>query len=219
MKMENNNKNIKSIKWLIFLTFTIIILIITKKVLDQDIMKIDLIGYNFISKYLIHPKLTSIIKMITNIGSAFSLITITIVLLIVIKDKLVSYSILGNLIIITFFNQMLKLTLQRPRPTDFRLINETGYSFPSGHSMVNTAFYGYLIYIIYKRIKNKYLKWSLIILLSILIITIGISRIYLGVHYTSDVVAGFLISICYLIIYTGLINKLIDRSSKWKIRN
>lgn len=214
MKMENNNKNIKSIKWLIFLTFTIIILIITKKVLDQDIMKIDLIGYNFISKYLINPKLTSIIKMITNIGSAFSLITITIVLLIVIKDKLVSYSILGNLIIITFFNQMLKLTLQRPRPTDFRLINETGYSFPSGHSMVNTAFYGYLIYIIYKRIKNKYLKWSLIILLSILIITIGISRIYLGVHYTSDVVAGFLISICYLIIYTGLINKLIDRSSK-----
>ena len=63
------------------------------------------------------------------------------------------------------------------------------------------------MYLIYKYIKNKYLKYSLIILLGILICLIGISRIYLGVHYTSDVVAGFLISIPYLIVYISIAKK------------
>ena len=56
-------------------------------------------------------------------------------------------------------------------------------------------------------VKNKYLKWISIILLSILICSIGISRIYLGVHYTSDVLGGFFISISYLIIYISAVNK------------
>lgn len=73
--------------------------------------------------------------------------------------------------------------------------------------MVSMAFYGYLIYLIYKYVKNKYLKWISIILLSILICSIGISRIYLGVHYTSDVLGGFFISISYLIIYISAVNK------------
>lgn len=95
----------------------------------------------------------------------------------------------------------------RSRPTEFRIVEETGYSFPSGHSMVSMAFYGYLIYLIYKYVENKYVKWSSIVLLSILICSIGISRIYLGVHYTSDVLGGFLISISYLIIYISATNK------------
>ena len=75
--------------------------------------------------------------------------------------------------------------------------------------MASMAFYGFLIYLIYKNIKNKYLKWSLIIFLGTLIVAIGASRIYLGVHYTSDVLAGFLISIAYLILYTSIVSKLI----------
>ena len=77
--------------------------------------------------------------------------------------------------------------------------------------MVSMAFYGFIIYLIYKYIKNQYIKWFSITILSILIITIGISRIYLGVHYTSDVLAGFLISIAYLILYTNIINKYVIR--------
>ena len=109
--------------------------------------------------------------------------------------------------IITILNQLLKRILQRPRPTEYRIIEETGYSFPSGHSMISMAFYGYLIYLIYKYVKNKYVKWTSIVLLSILICSIGISRIYLGVHYTSDVLGGFLISISYLVIYISDVNK------------
>ena len=75
--------------------------------------------------------------------------------------------------------------------------------------MVGMAFYGYLIYLIYKYVNNKSLKYTLITILSALIIIIGISRIYLGVHYTSDVLAGFLISISYLIVYISLVNKFV----------
>ena len=71
--------------------------------------------------------------------------------------------------------------------------------------MASMAFYGFIIYLIYKNIKNKYIKWISIILLSILILAIGFSRIYLGVHYTSDVLGGFLLTIAYLMVYTSVI--------------
>ena len=60
---------------------------------------------------------------------------------------------------------------------------------------------------IYKYVKNKYVKWILIVLLSILICSIGVSRIYLGVHYTSDVLGGFLVSISYLVLFISTVNK------------
>lgn len=78
--------------------------------------------------------------------------------------------------------------------------------------MISMAFYGYLIYLIYKYIKNKYFKYTLITTLSVLVIVIGTSRIYLGVHYTSDVIAGFLISISYLVVYTSLTKRFIQNT-------
>ena len=109
---------------------------------------------------------------------------------------------------------MLKNIVQRPRPLEYRIIDETGYSFPSGHSMVSAAYYGFIIYLIYKMVENKKIKWTLITILSLLVISIGISRIYLGVHYTSDVIAGFLISISFLVIYTSIVSKILFSKNK-----
>ena len=169
----------------------------------------DIIGYKLISTFLISDFVTPIAKFITNFGGAIFLSIATVMLFLLIKNKKIGLSIISNIVIITVLNQLLKRILQRPRPTEFRIVEEKGYSFPSGHSMVSMAFYGYLIYLIYRYIKNKYVKWTLITILSILICLIGISRIYLGVHYTSDVLGGFLLSISYLVIYISSIKKLL----------
>lgn len=199
----------KDLKWIILFICLIGFLALAEDVFHKEIMNGDIIGYEIISKFLISDFVTPIAKFITNFGGAIFLIVLTIVLFIVIKNKKIGVSIFSNLVIVTILNQLLKGILQRPRPTEYRIIEETGYSFPSGHSMISMAFYGYLIYLIYKYVKNKYIKCISIAVLSLLICTIGISRIYLGVHYTSDVLGGFLISISYLVIFISAVNKFI----------
>ena len=197
----------KNLKWIILFICLTIFLGLAEDVFNKELMNGDIMGYKFVSTYLMSDFATPITKFITNFGGAIFIIILTVILFVIIKNKKIGISIISNLVIITAINQILKRIVQRPRPTEYRIIEETGYSFPSGHSMVSMAFYGYLIYLIYKYVKNKYLKYISIILLSILICSIGISRIYLGVHYTSDVFAGFMISISYLIIYISAVNK------------
>lgn len=180
----------------------------------KEVMKRDIIGYRLISKYLISDVTLPIAKLITNFGGVIGLIILAIVvstILIIKKKTLMGILIWVNLACSGLLNQILKRIVQRPRPTEYRLIEENGYSFPSGHSMVSAAFYGFFIYLIFKNVKNKYIKWSSISFLSLLIILIGISRIYLGVHYTSDVMAGFVISISYLVIFTSIVNDYLDK--------
>ena len=197
----------KNFKWLVLFIALIGFLALAEDVFNKEIMNGDIIGYKIISTFLISDFATPIAKFITNFGGAIFLITLTVILVLLIKNKKIGLSIFSNLIIITVLNQLLKRILQRPRPTEFRIIEETGYSFPSGHSMVSMAFYGYLIYLIYKYVENRYVKWISIVLLSVLICSIGVSRIYLGVHYTSDVLGGFLVSISYLILFISTVNK------------
>lgn len=198
----------KNMKWIALFICVVLVIGIIGDVLKREIYELDVVGYSLVSKYLISDNMTPIAKGITQLGGVIGIIVIAIILSIAIKDKKTSILIWVNLVISTLLNQILKYIIQRPRPTEFRLIDESGYSFPSGHSMVSAAFYGFFIYLIYKNVKNKYLKWGLVSFLGFLIISIGVSRIYLGVHYTSDVLAGFLISISYLIIFITMINKI-----------
>ena len=206
--MKEKILNAKNFKWIILFICLLMFIAILEDVFEKEIMKLDILGYGLIST-IISENITPIAIVITNFGGAITLIGLTIIFLLVMKNKKMSFSILLNLAIATFLNIFLKNIIQRPRPDDFRLINETGYSFPSGHSMISMAYYGYLIYLIFKFVKNKKLKTFLITFLCILILTIGLSRIYLGVHYTSDVIAGFVLSVSYLIIYTSIIKKYI----------
>ena len=193
-------------KWFVLLICFIAFLAIAEDVLEKEIIKMDIYVYYITSKYMISDTITPIFKFITSLGGAFALISITILAFVILKNKRIGIAIGANLTIITILNQILKNVVQRQRPNEYRIIEETGYSFPSGHSMVSVAFYGFIIYLIYKYVENKKIKWTLITMLSCIIPLIGFSRIYLGVHYTSDVLAGACISISYLILFIHIIS-------------
>lgn len=201
----------KYIKWVIMVIFLILFSIFAYKIVMDKSIYIDKIVYDFICDNFMSERMTNIVKILTSLGSALVVIILTIVLFIAIKNKRIAVSIVINLIVITILNNLLKIIFLRPRPNVNNLILESGYSFPSGHSSTGMAFYGYLIYLIYKYVNNKKIKISLIIFLSLVIVAIGLSRIYLGVHYASDVLGGFLLAIVYLIIFITITNKCIEK--------
>lgn len=205
---------LKNKLWIISFFCLAVFLALAEEVFDREIMRGDVIGYELISRYLISDFFTPIAKVITNFGGAYIVIFITFVLVLFLKERREKALVVINLISVTAINQLLKQIVQRPRPTEYRIVDASGYSFPSGHSMVSMAFYGYIIYLIYKNVKQPVLKWTSIILLGVLIFMIGISRIYLGVHYTSDVLAGFMLSLSYLIIFIKITGSFMRKNGK-----
>jgi undecaprenyl-diphosphatase len=106
------------------------------------------------------------------------------------------------------FNFSFKFVIQRPRPEiSYALLNQEGFSFPSGHSLLAFVFYGFLSYLLFKEVKKKWIKF-LVFLLGILIIGgIGFSRFYLGVHWFSDILGGWFLGFIVLAFVLTLMEK------------
>lgn len=96
-------------------------------------------------------------------------------------------------------NTIIKNIIKRSRPDVLRLIKQGGYSFPSGHSMIAFTLYLYLLILVFRNIRNKKLRIILSIFLLIIIFSICISRIYVGVHYGSDVLGGAMLGLAELL--------------------
>ncbi|MEJ7822473.1 MAG: phosphatase PAP2 family protein [Chitinophagaceae bacterium] len=111
---------------------------------------------------------------------------------------------------------LLKLIFQRDRPLTPLLEAAQGYSFPSGHALMSITFYGLMIFLVWLNVKNNWVKWILTILLALLIIFIGVSRVYLRVHYSSDVLAGFCVGLMWLLLSLWLLRK-IETYSRQKV--
>jgi undecaprenyl-diphosphatase len=201
-KKRKNNRNIK----IIIATFSILIfLLILKDVCTYEITYYDDVAYNVFVESMRNDTVTFIMKLITSFGSLIVLLSILFVMLLHYKDKKDTVLASVNVLVVFLINSLLKFLVGRPRPSGYNLIDESNYSFPSGHSMISTAFYGFLIYLVYKNVKDKRKKYILISLLFLLIILICISRIYLGVHYLSDTLGGFFFSMAYLMLFVSLI--------------
>lgn len=173
---------------------------------------IDTSVYSLITR-IMSTNTTAVMIFISYLGSATTLITLSIAFIMLLKNKKNASYIVLNLTLVFLLNRILKAIVARPRPSILRLVVEDGYSFPSGHAMVSMGFYGFLIYLIWMNIKNKKVKYPLVIFLSLLILFIGISRIYLGVHYFTDVIGGFIIAVLYLVIFIKFLYK---RNNKMK---
>ena len=195
------NKKIGIAILLLVLFVIITILVITGNTSGFDKTIYDFI-YSFHNNYL-----DSFFKAFTHIGDTVPVIIIVFIIILLLKNKNDIKTFAGCLLITLGSNQLIKHIIMRHRPPEeIRLIKQGGYSFPSGHSMMSLCLYGFLIYLVVTRIKNTKLKVFLTILLSLLILMIGISRIYVGVHYPSDVVAGFLLSLSILLITIPFMN-------------
>ena len=187
-------------KKIILITSAVLFTIITYFIFSNQINHLDTLVHSYILG-IRNKNLTSILLTITNISSAYALIVLSILLLIIIKEKKIPLLITLNLICSYTLNAFAKVIFTRPRPVGINLIEEAGFSYPSGHSMVSMAYYGFIAYLIYKKQTNKLIKTIIIISLLLTILLVGFSRIYLGVHYLSDVIGGFLLSIIYLMIF------------------
>ena len=149
--------------------------------------------------------LTNILKYITYLGESKLVVVAFIILLLFYKDKLFSIS-FGLLTIGSFgINFFIKHIVKRARPVGIALIEEDGYSFLSTHSIAAVVVYGFLIYNIWKSKMDKIYKILLTILLILIMLIIPISRIYLGVHFASDTLAGMLFGLAFLIAFIKIV--------------
>ena len=203
-------------RWIIFLLCIVPFAFLAWNAAHHGITRADALGQN-LRLAVISDGLTPFVKAVTTLGSAKGLITEAVILLIVLcarKHPKLGVSVSLNLLVAWLLNERLKLIFQRPRPADPWLVHETGFSFPSGHSMVSMAFYGFLIYLVWRCVRNKKTRNILTAVLGALILLIGLSRIYLGVHYVTDVLGGFLIGLCYLTVYTAAADRALFRQKE-----
>ena len=191
-------------KRIIFIISIILFIIIAISISLYDNIPLDSNIYNTI-KNIINPTNTHIFKIITFTASTLGIIIICLLSFIINKKSGILLTF--NTIIITVINLISKLIFRRDRPIINQLVFEDTYSFPSGHTITATVVYGFIIYLIYKSNLSKKEKSIYISILILLILLIGLSRIYLGVHYFTDVIGAIALGISYLIIAIYIIEK------------
>lgn len=146
--------------------------------------------------------LTIVLKAFTYMGNWQSVTLICCILLAISRLRFsFGFPAAITAVICTLVQDSLKLMFQRVRPdVSLHLIQQGGYSFPSGHSFTNFVFFGMIIFLCRRKLKNRATSNWITALLGCLIFLIGFSRIYLGVHYPTDVSGGWALGLCLLMI-------------------
>jgi len=190
---------------------------------DQKILQFDTTIISFVQGFESSSN-TVMMKFFTAIGSGWILCIIAVVIMLFLyqvlqhRHELVLFAwvVLGS----ALMNLSLKMIFHRARPILHRIIDANGFSFPSGHSMAAFAMYGVLSFLLWRHIPSRLGRTLLLIGSAFIILMIGISRIYLGVHYPSDVLGGFLASGCWLAasiwFYQGFQEKRYEKKSTKK---
>lgn len=171
----------------------------------DDIMRMDAAAHSLVVMHIRAAWLTPIMQSISDLAHPVVLVVMLLVIEVFAPGRRPGLCAAVNLVLATLLNLLLKTLIQRPRPEGYRLVAESGFSFPSGHSMVAMAFYGLLIWMVWRYEKDALVRRLGVIGFGLVIVLVGLSRIYLGVHYASDVLAGFCASIAWLGVYTKLL--------------
>lgn len=180
----------------------IVFVALLEDVLEGDLSRIDSAAYAVIVERLRADWLTPVMEAISALATPVSLVVLLLVIVAFAPGKRPGACAAVNLVLVFLLNQALKFAIQRPRPDGFQLAVEQGFSFPSGHSMVAMAFFGLLVWMVWRYESDRATRIGCALAFSAVIVLVGVSRIYLGVHYASDVLAGFCVSLAWLAIYT-----------------
>jgi len=156
------------------------------------------------------PPLTKYFVAVTEIGDVMGYVVVFILCIILFAIVMKSWKTIGQLTLVLVLalssNVLLKQIINRARPVTEHLVTVKTLSYPSGHAMLSMAFYGLLIYLVIHFKMNKLLKVVTVFLLAFLIFSIGVSRIYLGVHYPSDVLGGYVAGFIWVVFCVLIFN-------------
>ncbi|WP_202406260.1 phosphatase PAP2 family protein [Pontibacillus yanchengensis] len=177
---------------------------LAEEVMEKEPLIIDKLAINMMNN-IQQAWLGNAFGMITEAGSVLWLSIASGLLLVYLlfisdKSKWVSVYFLVNMLGISLLTKVLKLAFERKRPDILEKYDGTGFSFPSGHSTGAIVFYGFVIYIVFITNMKSSVKWILNSFLGLLILLVGLSRVYVGVHYFSDILAGFSFGLAWLLI-------------------
>lgn len=189
--------------------------VIIHEVLWEKELEADTQVFGFMSTYLVNDGLTEVMKFVTYFASArFLQVAYGILILFHLLKRKWREAVETAAIGIGGFvvNYVMKTSFQRVRPPNPMIEGLQNFSFPSGHATSGFIFYGLLAYLVWKSGIQKPYKHLIISLLISFSILIGLSRVYLRVHYASDVLAGFCIGFAWLLLNTWLFNYLKNKN-------
>lgn len=184
--------------YLITIILMLLTFILVKKHFSYELLTLDTFIHDKLLTLYHTDFLNYIMRFTSLLGSVYFYIIV--LLIVLIKSKIYFKLTIVPLITSYITNMTFKLIINRNRPLTWIVTPPLDPSFPSGHTICSVVFYGIIIYLL-KNIKNNNLRLTLRILLTILIILIGISRLYLGVHFLSDVLAAYLLGILILTMF------------------
>lgn len=158
-----------------------------------------------VSEYLVSDTLTIVMKIVTNLGGVLAFANFLFVLFLVISNRKVGFLMSINLFIAYIFSVLFKNIFRRERPLEMLVDKPFDFSFPSGHTICSIVFYGFLIYVVSKLVKNVNIRRLINFFLVIIIVLVPFSRVYLGVHFLTDVLAGVILGIVCLLSFVNYV--------------
>ncbi len=202
---------------ILFTTALVAFIFIAERVFHGNTHDFDKRAFSFLAGHISNSH-TELMRFFTFLGTHIFLIPAILLLtawfLFIKKRRWNSIKLPAVALSSLFLMFILKLIFHRQRPLTPLLEQAKGFSFPSGHALMSVTFYGLLIVIVWQSLKPIWVKWILSITLFLLIIAIGVSRVYLRVHYASDVLAGFCVGIMWLLLSLLFLSKIEKYSNR-----
>jgi undecaprenyl-diphosphatase len=206
--------------WAVFLTCIMVFFFLSRQILEGEALHVDDRAFAWTDSFG-SAAFTKFMVVVTFFASRNFITTISLLLifyfLFVRRHRWYSLKVpviaLGSISL----NLLLKYFFNRPRPLVPHLVESSGLSFPSGHAMISASFYGLLVYLVWMHVKQPLLRISVLVMLIAMMVLIGFSRVYLHVHYATDVMAGFAAGLLWVIIAIFSLRKL-EKFSRRKLK-